>query len=115
MEGRKGKNSFYTANVDPQMVRFAHSKIKPVFSCGRTIEDTLTQILSGTLKICDIPQITLIEGPLDKKTNQQWFFSLNNRRLYLFKRLRELGHIPDNVVAVRVRAAQTHEKERYTL
>lgn len=72
--------------VDPRRVRFAHSRIKPIFSgCGRTIEETLDEIRAGKTAPSDLPKITVILGPVDKQDGQQWFFSLNNRRLFVFK------------------------------
>ena len=45
-----------------------------------------------------------------------WYFSLNNRRLWVFKRLREEGLLPNNQVAVRVRLPKSDaERNRYTL
>jgi len=73
-------------DVDPRRVRFAHSKIKPVFSgCGRTIEQTLGEIRGGKTRVSDLPMITVLLGPLDPDDGQQWFFSLNNRRLFVLK------------------------------
>ena len=47
------------------MVRFTHSRIRPQFSCGRAIDDTIKAIVAKELRIEDLPQITLIEGPID--------------------------------------------------
>ena len=45
-----------------------------------------------------------------------WYFSLNNRRLYVLKRCREEGLLPNNLVRVRVRKPKSaNEIERYTV
>ena len=81
-----GGGGFSTLDVDPRRVRYAHSKIKPLFSgCGRTIEQTLCEIRAGKTRAADLPIITVLLGPLDPSDGQQWFFSLNNRRLFVFK------------------------------
>lgn len=56
----------------------------------------------------------MIVGP---ETNEgPWYFSLNNRRLWVFKRLREEGLLPNNKIAVRVREPKSQaEKNRYNV
>jgi hypothetical protein len=45
-----------------------------------------------------------------------WYFSLNNRRLWVLKRCREEGLLQDNQIAVRVRPPKsTSETSRYTV
>lgn len=67
--------------LDPRIIYFTHSRIRDTFSgCGRTIAQTESEILSGTLKVSDIPMITvLFDGAR--------YYSHNNRRLFLFKKL----------------------------
>eukprot|EP00903_Cladosiphon_okamuranus_P013197 g12309.t1 len=112
-----GSGVFSTLDVDPRRVRYAHSKIKPLFSgCGRTIEQTLCEIRDGKTRAADLPMITVLFGPLDPSDGQRWFFSLNNRRLFVFKECREEGLLgPTGLVRVRARAMKAHEHERYTL
>ncbi|CAN0553079.1 unnamed protein product [Laminaria digitata] len=86
--GGGGGGGFSTIDVDPRRVRYAHSKIRPVFSgCGRTIEQTLGEIRGGKIRASDLPMITVLFGPTDPTTTdgQTCFFSLNNRRLYVLK------------------------------
>eukprot|EP00752_Nemacystus_decipiens_P008350 g7464.t1 len=113
----RGGGEFSTLDVDPRRVRYAHSKIKPLFSgCGRTIEQTLCEIRDGKTQAADLPMITVLLGPLDPSDGQQWFFSLNNRRLFVFKACQEEGLLgPSGLVRVRARAMKAHEHERYTL
>eukprot|EP00127_Corallochytrium_limacisporum_P002002 Clim_evm2s98 gene=Clim_evmTU2s98 len=112
--GGGGKYGFYHLDLDPNQILFAHSKIKPFFSgCGRLIDDTIQQIRDDRSVLDNIPTITVMEGPRDPDSDKVWYFSLNNRRLYVFKQLRAEGVI--DTVRVRVRALKPHEKDRYTL
>ena len=44
--------------VDPAMIRFQHSKIRPYFSsCGRALTDTLDSIRRGDMAATDLPPI----------------------------------------------------------
>jgi hypothetical protein len=87
--------------------RFTHSRIRPFFSgCAMRIEDTLTQLISGQVSLENIPFITVIE-------NDGHYFSLNNRRLYVFKTLRERNLLPNNEITVRVKQPLEREKEKY--
>jgi len=95
--------------VDPLIIRYTHSRIRPFFSgCGRRVLDTLADIVEGRMELKDLPKIQVIiaEGG--------HVFSLNNRRLFVLKSLREQGLLPNNVVTVRTRPGKTHEIERYT-
>lgn len=106
---------FWHATLDPRNIRFAHSRIRPVFSgCGRRVEDTLEDIRQGKTSVAALPTITVIEGPpIEKDRNQNWYFSLNNRRLWVFKACREEGLL--EVIKVRVRSLKSNEVERYTV
>ena len=56
----------------------------------------------------------VIIGP--ESDDGPWYFSLNNRRLWVFKRLREEGLLPNNQIAVRVRPPKSEaERARYSL
>lgn len=56
----------------------------------------------------------MIVGP---ETNEgPWYFSLNNRRLWVLKRCREEGLLENNVIRVRVRNPKSEaELRRYTV
>ena len=65
---------------------------------------------------CDVCQV--IVGPQtddEDKDGGPWYFSLNNRRLWVFKRLAEEGLLPNhNRIAVRVRQPKSEaERNRY--
>jgi hypothetical protein len=96
--------------LDPAVIRFTHSKIRPFFSgCGRKIEDTLNDILEGRLTIEQLPLILVL--PINGE-----YFSLNNRRLYVMKELRDRGLLNycGNEVSVRIKTALPKEQLRYT-
>ncbi|KAL3937947.1 MAG: hypothetical protein SGBAC_007049 [Bacillariaceae sp.] len=109
--------------VDPIRVRFQHSKIRPVFSgCGRSVEGTLEEIRQGKLNPSDLPPIQVIVGPPsddgdgDDDDDGPWYFSLNNRRLWVLKRCREEGLLQNNQIFVRVRKPKSEqEAQRYSL
>ena len=65
--------------IDPSDIYFTHSKIRHCFSgCGKTIEQTLTELRTGVTKIEAIPKITVYYNGSD-------YFTQNNRRLYCYK------------------------------
>jgi len=105
--------------VDPARVRFQHARIRPLFSgCGRGVEDTLEEIRQGKLRPSDLPPIQVLLGPIEAKTGQPWYFSLNNRRLYVLKRCREEGLLEpqNNQIYVRVRKPKSEQEAcRYTV
>jgi hypothetical protein len=102
--------------VDPNRVRFQHSKIRPLFSgCGRSIYDTLESIRNREITPSDLPPIQVIVGP-GTEDEGPWYFSLNNRRLWVLKRCREEGLLENNQIQVRVRAPKSSAEEaRYSL
>ncbi len=104
-------------NADPARIRFQHSRIRPYFSgCGRSVEKTWESIQKGEMKPEDLPPILVIVGPDEQDGKGPWYFSLNNRRLWILKRCREEGFLPGNVIRVRVRAPKSHvEYERYSI
>lgn len=101
--------------VDPSRIRFQHARIRPYFSgCGRPVEQTLTDIREGKLKPDELPPIQVIIGP--EEEGERWYFSLNNRRLWVLKRCREEGLLDNNQIRVRWRQSKSKaEAERYTL
>jgi hypothetical protein len=101
--------------VDPERIRFQHSRIRPVFSgCGRSVVETLELIRRGDLLPSNLPPIQVLVGP--ESSEGPWYFSLNNRRLWVLKRCREEGLLEDNKIQVRVRPPKSlSELSRYTL
>ncbi len=44
--------------IDPERIRFQHSRLRPYFSgCGRGVVETLNEIRHGTLDPADLPPI----------------------------------------------------------
>mmetsp|Transcript_6810 Transcript_6810/g.10013 ORF Transcript_6810/g.10013 Transcript_6810/m.10013 type:complete len:252 (+) Transcript_6810:49-804(+) len=109
--------------VDPKLIRFQHSRIRPYFSgCGRSVSDTMEQIRNGDVSPNDLPTIQVIVGQQQQNNNNDdmpWYFSLNNRRLWIFKKCREEGllqhpHVNRIKVRIKVPKSQT-ELQRYTV
>lgn len=96
-------------DVDPKEVFFTFSRLRPKFSCGRRVQDTLDAILDNKLRAEDLPPISVL---LDPATGH--LFSLNNRRLYVFKSLQAAGRL--DTVPARVKSVpQTKRmKDKYT-
>ena len=99
-------------DIDPAIVRFTHSRIRPWFTgCGRRIEETLQSLVNGSMTVRDLPPITVIV--VKDSNNIIQYYSLNNRRLYVLKKLREMKLLQDDVVRVRVKSPLDREKDRY--
>lgn len=101
------RNTEYYDDIDPAVVLFTHSSIRPFFSCGRRVTDTLEDIKSRKLKAVDLPKILIYRIGDD-------LFSMNNRRLYVLKALREQGII--TTVNARIRIIDKNDKiaKKYT-
>ena len=112
--GREGDGNLIS--VDPRFVRFQHSRIRPAFSgCGRSVMGTLDSIRKRETSPYDLPPIQVIAGPEDDE-GRRWYFSLNNRRLWVLKRCREEGLLENNQIFVRVREPKSRaEAARYSL
>jgi len=102
--------------IDPSRCRFQHSKIRPQFSgCGRNVTQVLEDIKSGKTKVTDLPPIQVLVG---SGSSDGWYFSLNNRRLWVLKQLRDGGFLEEqgNLVKVRLRQPKSQsEQERYNI
>lgn len=97
-----------TIRVDPVSVYFTHARVRPIFTgCNKMIEETLQEIINRVTKIDDIPMITVLES-------DGCLFSLNNRRLYLFKELAKRGLLPPEGVLCQTKPMLVREKDRYT-
>lgn len=79
---------------------------------------TLDSIRNGELSPSDLPPIQVLVGPVDETVGQRWYFSLNNRRLWVYKRCAEEGLLGDTngKIWVRVREPKSQkERERYSI
>lgn len=111
MAKRGGKAKDALVRIDPSHIRFTHSRIRPFFSgCGRRVEDTLADILDGRMQFEDLPFITVIA-----MDDGEVFFSLNNRRLWVIKQLKERGFLDKVPVRIKSAAEGRKLKEKYTV
>ncbi|RNF07395.1 hypothetical protein TraAM80_03307 [Trypanosoma rangeli] len=94
--------------LDPATVYFTFSRIRPTFSCGRTIVSTIDQFLRRKLTPYDLPLLCVLT---DKEGRR---YSLNNRRLYLYKELRERGVLETVPVRIRQLPDTRRMREKYT-
>jgi hypothetical protein len=100
----KEKDRIITLN--PAIIRFTHSKIRPKFSGnGYLIQETINQLETNQIDINDIPliQIMYINGE---------YYSMNNRRLFTFKYLQKIGKL--NEISARLKIASKKECLKYT-
>lgn len=95
-------------DIDPDIIYFTHSRVRPLFTgCNKRIEQTFEEIRNGETSIEDIPLITVI-------ANDGHYFSLNNRRLYLWKWLKQDGGLePHNTIRAYLKQPLEREKLRY--
>ncbi len=97
------------ADVDPNDVFFTFSRLRPKFSCGRRVQDTLDAILKWELRAEDLPPISVL---LDPATGH--LFSLNNRRLYVFKTLQAAGRLQTVPARVKPVPQTKRMRDKYT-
>lgn len=90
--------------LDPESIYFTHSKIRKKFSgCGRLLEQTLADIQGGVTDVLAIPKIRVI-------FDGDRYYSMNNRRLWVFKELKKSGHLAK--IAVELRNAVSNSEKR---
>ena len=68
-------------------IHFTHDSFKNQFSCGRWIQGTLAELLDGETDVSDIPMLIV-----SYMCGKYWTFS-GNRRLWVFKQMRDLGEL----------------------
>ncbi|KAL3786349.1 hypothetical protein HJC23_000591 [Cyclotella cryptica] len=88
--------------------------MRPHFSgCGRPLCETLDELHLGALRVQDLSLIQVLVGPDKNDGVGPRYLSLNNRRLWVWKRLWEEGLLESGVVPVRVREAKNRgEREQ---
>lgn len=94
--------------IDPADIYFTFSRIRPKFSCGRSVHETIAALELGILDTADVPPIALL---VDGAGN---YYSLNNRRLYCFKELRSRGLIETVVARVKPVPNTRRMKDKYS-
>ncbi len=122
--------------IDPRIIHFTHARISPHFSgCGRSVIDTLEELKMGYITPAELPRIKVVplvpqddaEFLQQRKVNKRaaaaaavnaltYYFSLNNRRLWVLKQCRELGllHENDHKILV-VLDLRKQMREKYTI
>lgn len=81
--------------MKPSEIYFSQDSIKNTFEYAQSIKDTLRMCQEDPMAIHQIPTMRVC------MKNGKWF-TLDNRRLWIFRRLEEGGHITDvdvNVVS----------------
>ena len=94
--------------IDPDIVYFTFSRVRPFFSCGRPVQATLDALLKGEINTADLPQISLLFDGRD-------YFSLNNRRLFVFKTLKQAGKLQTVRARVKPVPQTKRMKTKYTV
>jgi hypothetical protein len=94
------------SNLDPALIYFTNSKIRQRFSNQKPLQETLDALVKNEITVHDIPRIRVIQDPISGK-----YYSMNNRRLYVFKQLRSLGLLTE--VPVELRVANTRNEARF--
>jgi hypothetical protein len=90
--------------LDPEVIYFTHSKIRKRFSgCNKLLAETLQEVLEGRTPLSAIPRIRVIH-------DGNRYYSMNNRRLWLFKELKRAGYL--TLVDVEVRAPVSGSEKR---
>ena len=78
--------------------------------------DTMEEIRQGKLEPNALPPIQVLIGPTTDDDQGPWYFSLNNRRLWILKQCYKEGLLDNNTIAVRVRLPKSDaERERYCI
>ena len=80
----------------PSEVRFTQDSIAGRFQDGRYLSLTFEQLLDGVITTDDIEDMEVVY------TDENWWALTGNRRLYIYRRLQELGVI--STVSVRVKS-----------
>lgn len=94
-----------TTCIKPSDIYFTHSTICYKFTgCGKLLDETLNEIITGVTRIEDIPKIKVFYTCQNGIVK---YFSENNRRLWLFKKLQGLGLLD----TVNVRIEPTNNKK----
>ena len=75
----------HTYTIKPSIIYFTHSKIRKQFTgCGKMLQETLDELVSGVTPISQIPTIKVY-------TDRTNFYSMNNRRLWVFKEMEAMN------------------------
>ena len=100
------------ALVDIHQVRWTHNAIYDHFKDGRSIFETVVELLTGNLKLSALPPLQLV-----KKGKQ--LYSLSNRRLFVLRKyahiLKKFGHLHEkSPVSVPIAFTDAHHGDAFT-
>ncbi len=94
-------------NLNPSIIFFTHSRIRSRFTgCRKMLQETLEELRNNPKLIENIPKIKVVFDNT-KKT----YFSMNNRRLWVFKRLYNEGMIKE--IPVYLESMKKNSKMRH--
>lgn len=100
-----------STSLNPSIIYFTHSRIRKQFSgCGKMISQTLSDLRFNPKMIENIPKIKVI---YDHQNDR--YISMNNRRLYVFKKLYEEGLIKEIPVYLEINTKSKLGKNEYSL
>ncbi|CAE7237499.1 unnamed protein product [Symbiodinium pilosum] len=98
--------------VKPSEIRFTQAKCSPNFRDGRSMSETYRQLLAGSIEKRDVDMLRVVEYNKDGH-----MYSVDNRRLAVFRLLEQNGHT--KIVKVRVLARselyRDEWKKKFTL
>lgn len=98
--------------INPSIIYFTHSKIRQRFTgCGKLLEETYQELSSNPLLIDRLPKIKVIYDP-----EKDIYYSMNNRRLWVFKKLyneNKISEIP--VYMEKIKANSKMKNNQYSL
>lgn len=92
--------------LDPSRIYFTNSKIRERFAHGKPIQETLDELIQGQITVDHIPKIRVIYDAVNDR-----YFSLNNRRLWVFKQLHQMGRLSE--VEVELRTPTSRSEARF--
>jgi hypothetical protein len=116
------KKSSPEVELNPLTIYFTHSKIRNVFSTGKPLEETLAEIERGDITVDDIPRIQVMSTMAafimcvccahvrQVMFDGERYFSMNNRRLWVFKELAKRNKLSTVVVSLETPKSGTQKK-----
>ena len=89
----------------PTEIRFMHKQISSEFRCGRSVNETIVEILQGTMSIHELPTIKVV-------FINDTYYSFDNRRLYVYRVLHQYGKL--DKVTVMLASKNQFQRSRFT-
>ncbi|KAK3578611.1 hypothetical protein CHS0354_002183 [Potamilus streckersoni] len=82
-----GRRTIGVKQMRPSQLRFTHDSISSRFKDGHTMEETFMQLLNGEISLKEVRSLVAMEY------QGYWFVVRGNRRLYIMKKLEDIGNI----------------------